>query len=106
MNFFDHKDLRNHLLQLCPKVVKHPVYGLQLNLITNSSLVFCYYEPEYQLVKWMAAGLRSAVQPPSGTGKFLSRYAYSEASRSGSVSSLPSRTHIFCEAHGSGGWLY
>jgi len=26
MNFFDHKDLENHLLQLCPKVVKHPVY--------------------------------------------------------------------------------
>ena len=26
VNFFDHKDLRNHLLQLCPKVVKHPVY--------------------------------------------------------------------------------
>ena len=25
MNFFDHKDLGNHLLQLCPKVVKHPV---------------------------------------------------------------------------------
>ena len=25
-NFFDHKDLENHLLQLCPKVVKHPVY--------------------------------------------------------------------------------
>jgi hypothetical protein len=23
MNFFDHKDLGNHLLQLCPKVVKH-----------------------------------------------------------------------------------
>ena len=22
MNFFDHKDLGNHLLQLCPKVVK------------------------------------------------------------------------------------
>jgi hypothetical protein len=21
-----HKDLGNHLLQLCPKVVKHPVY--------------------------------------------------------------------------------
>jgi len=28
MNFFDHKDLGNHLLQLCPKVVKHPVYIL------------------------------------------------------------------------------
>ena len=26
MNFFDHKDLENHLLQLCPKAVKHPVY--------------------------------------------------------------------------------
>ena len=26
MNFFNHKDLGNHLLQLCPKVVKHPVY--------------------------------------------------------------------------------
>ena len=26
MNFFDYKDLGNHLLQLCPKVVKHPVY--------------------------------------------------------------------------------
>ena len=27
MNFFDHKDLGNHLLQLCPKVVKHSVYA-------------------------------------------------------------------------------
>jgi hypothetical protein len=27
MNSFDHKDLGNHLLQLCPKVVKHPVYA-------------------------------------------------------------------------------
>jgi hypothetical protein len=26
MNFFHHKDLGNHLLQLCPKVVEHPVY--------------------------------------------------------------------------------
>ena len=26
MNIFDHKNLGNHLLQLCPKVVKHPVY--------------------------------------------------------------------------------
>ena len=29
MNFFDHRDLGNHLLQLCPKVVKHPVYPSQ-----------------------------------------------------------------------------
>jgi hypothetical protein len=27
MNFFHHKDLGNHLLQLCPKVVKHPVFN-------------------------------------------------------------------------------
>ena len=26
MNFFDHKDLGNHLLQECPQFVKHPVY--------------------------------------------------------------------------------
>jgi len=26
MNFFHHKDLGNHLLQLYPKVVKHSVY--------------------------------------------------------------------------------
>jgi hypothetical protein len=26
MNFFHPEDLGNHLLQLCPKVVKHPVY--------------------------------------------------------------------------------
>jgi hypothetical protein len=26
MNVFDHKDLGNHLLKLCHKVVKHPVY--------------------------------------------------------------------------------
>jgi len=26
LNIFYHKDLGNHLLQLCPKVVKHPVY--------------------------------------------------------------------------------
>ena len=26
MNFFHHNGLGNHLLQLCPKVVKHPVY--------------------------------------------------------------------------------
>ena len=32
MIFFDHKDLGNHLLQLCPKVVKHPVYNSHTEL--------------------------------------------------------------------------
>ena len=31
MNFSDHKDLGNHLLQLCPKVVKHPVYKINFS---------------------------------------------------------------------------
>jgi hypothetical protein len=40
MNFFDHKDLGNHLLQLCPKVVKHPVYVSELRgaTIQNTAL--------------------------------------------------------------------
>jgi hypothetical protein len=33
MNFFDHKDLGNHLLQLCLKVVKHPVYTEDIDSI-------------------------------------------------------------------------
>ena len=44
MNFFDHKNLGNHLLQLCPKVVKHPVYVyiymFPLNRI-GDTCVFC-----------------------------------------------------------------
>jgi len=32
MNFFHHKDLGNHLLQLCPKVVKHPVCTVRREL--------------------------------------------------------------------------
>ena len=34
MNIFDHKDLGNHPLQLCPKVVKHSVY---IKVLTTSS---------------------------------------------------------------------
>ena len=33
MNFFDHKDLGNHLLQLCPKVLKHPVFTMTLRTV-------------------------------------------------------------------------
>ena len=38
MNFFHHKDLGNHLLQLYPEVVKHPVYvcaGINGDLLTS-----------------------------------------------------------------------
>ena len=40
MNFFHHKDLGNHLLQLCPKVVKHPVY--ELAYLSNQFLSCVY----------------------------------------------------------------
>ena len=48
MNFFDHKDLGNHLLQLCPKVVKHPVYCL---------CVECGGEQEHHVVLQLFSGL-------------------------------------------------
>ena len=46
MNFFDHKDLGNHLLQLRPKVVKHPVYicrqdSSPLQSLTEISIRHC-----------------------------------------------------------------
>jgi len=38
MNFFHHKGLGNHLLQLCPKVMKHPVYrGADKSLVRPTS---------------------------------------------------------------------
>ena len=39
MKVFDHKDLGNHLLQLCPKVVKHPVYSI-FSIAVNISSEF------------------------------------------------------------------
>ena len=43
MNFVDHKDLGNHLLQLCPKVVKHPVEEVPMALSETVSLLL--YSP-------------------------------------------------------------
>ena len=44
MNFFYHKDLGNHLLQLCPKVVKHSVYVHSLIYLHN---IWCIYYTVY-----------------------------------------------------------
>ena len=44
MNFFDHKDLGNHLLQLCPKAVKHPVCTLECLCRT------CFLNPKNQIL--------------------------------------------------------
>ena len=51
MNFFDHKDLGNHLLQLCPKVVKHPVYSFNdlkftLKHLKRSNMFRSYDHPQ------------------------------------------------------------
>ena len=56
MNFFDHKDLGNHLLQLCPKVVKHPVYIYTFVCVWYAYIyilgmcVLCIYVCKYTLV--------------------------------------------------------
>jgi len=42
MNFFDHKDLGNHLLQLCHKVVKHPVYAKHRTHTRSLALLATY----------------------------------------------------------------
>ena len=43
MNFFHHKDLGNHLLQLCPKVVKDPVYAMYWSSIMLYVVAFMVY---------------------------------------------------------------
>jgi len=51
MTFFHHKDLGNHLLQLCPKVVKHPAYInilvilVERQLLNLEELFFMLYNP-------------------------------------------------------------
>jgi hypothetical protein len=37
MNFFDQKDVGNHPLKLCPKVVKHPVFVILILKIYHTS---------------------------------------------------------------------
>ena len=39
MNFFHHKDLGNHLLQLCPKVGNYPVYSIVLEIVKGRDSV-------------------------------------------------------------------
>jgi len=49
VNFFHHKDLGNHLLQLCPKVVKHPVYAHAfLNSAVRILYSVCYSDAKVQ----------------------------------------------------------
>ena len=67
MNFFDHKDLGNHLLQLCPKVVKHPVY----------IYIICYYKQggafERQSISF---ALRYTIRKAQENQEELRKYAH------------------------------
>ena len=55
MNFFDHKDLGNHLLQLCPKVVKQPVY------------IYIYIQLASVVLSFGRAGMELSSQPGQQT---------------------------------------
>ena len=48
MNFFHHKDLGNHLRQLCPKVVKHPVY----KFTTTKNIVIVFLPGQMIQADW------------------------------------------------------
>ena len=72
MNFFDYKDLGNHPLQLCPKVVKHPVYLLPLYAFvawTGSSLPSCSHSwnlyPSLRLFMYSLLAFQSFLRPVS-----------------------------------------
>jgi hypothetical protein len=55
MSFFDHKDLGNHLLQLCPKVVKHPVYWTYNFTLWDPRSVLCLLQYEIEKSGLMVA---------------------------------------------------
>ena len=60
MKFFDHKGLGNHLLQLCPKVVKHPVcfffiimyYEVRFVVRNGSAVRTCWFHSMVTLPSW------------------------------------------------------
>jgi len=55
MNFFHHKDLGNHLLQLCPKVVKHPVYRVQnVFLHCPTPRLYCFLSSHWPSVRFLS----------------------------------------------------
>ena len=71
MNFFLHKDLGNHLLQLCPKVVKHPVYmantvrqlktnlknHFKINLNIQDTIWFVDNQATFAKIRWSSVGI-------------------------------------------------
>jgi len=65
MNVFDHEDLGNHLLQLCPKVVKHPVYTTTQTGQLIRPVVNWPNAPAYKLSKLFTHKINSVALLPS-----------------------------------------
>ena len=67
MNLFHHKDLGNHLLQLCPKVVKHSVYEIrELKVFQNVmlwSLGTIYRTTQHPIPGWLKSSTALLWQP-------------------------------------------
>ena len=66
MNFFHHKNLGNHLLQLCPKVVKQPVYyrfvmhgNSNIRFIVKLSFLILFPHLAWKDLLWKEASNRS-----------------------------------------------
>ena len=57
MNFCHHKDLGNHLLQLCPKVVKHPLCVLYV-LFESSTRLFVIYLKMQSVIQAIQIGVK------------------------------------------------
>ena len=73
MNFFHHKDLGNHLLQLCPKVVKHPVYDIYYLRLYVQLVEALRYRPggrgfESLWSHWEFFSLTQSYRPHCGPG--------------------------------------
>jgi hypothetical protein len=74
MNFFRHKDLGNHLLQLCPKVVKHPVYAGHVKLSAEVSQLITH--AVFKLNVICTTALSECI--PQGSKKIMLNWDYRE----------------------------
>jgi hypothetical protein len=64
MSFFDHKDLGNHLLQLCPKVAKHPVYIYIHTMSGFRNYSFVWVVLKCVFFDWSSDGIIINLLPP------------------------------------------
>ena len=86
INFFDRKDLGNHLLQLCPKVVKHPVYENNIEINPNekcgklcTGFIWLKAEPsDMLLTQWWPSSSRNLGGNFSSSSQNIGSYRVGE----------------------------